>query len=263
MLDMDYLENYYNSFNEDERLLSKHGQVEYITTMKYIHDFLNGTEKVRILEVGAGTGRYSIPLAQEGHSVTAVELIQHNIDVLNSKLTGNEDLTVIQGNALDLSRFADYTFDMTLVLGPMYHLYTKQDKLTALSEAVRVTKQGGIVIVAYCMNETVIIRYVFGKENLRDTIEMIDENWHCKSTPKELFELVRTEEIEELDSALDVERLKLVATDGSTNYIRDKIDEMDEYTFGKWTEYHLATCERQDIIGISDHTLDILRKKQK
>ena len=78
-----------------------------------------------------------------------------------------------------------------------------------------------------------------------------------------LFELVRTEEIAELDSKLDVERLKLIATDGSTNYIRDKIDEMDEYTFGKWTEYHLATCERQDIIGISDHTLDILRKKQK
>ena len=41
------------------------------------------------------------------------------------------------------------------------------------------------------------------------------------------------------------------------------VDEMDEYTFSKWMEYHLATCERQDIIGISDHTLDILRKNQK
>lgn len=258
---MDYLENYYNSFDEDERLLSKHGQVEYITTMKYIHEYLNGAKKARILEVGAGTGRYSIALAREGHSVSAVELIQHNIDVLISKLTGVEDLEAVQGNALDLSRFADGTFDMTLVLGPMYHLYTRQDQFTALSEAVRVTKKGGIIMVAYCMNETVIIRYVFGKANLRDTIDMIDENWHCKSTPKELFELVRTEEIAELDSRLDVERLKLVATDGSTNYIRDKIDEMDGYTFGKWTEYHLATCERQDIIGISDHTLDILRKK--
>ncbi len=258
---MDYLENYYNSFDEDERLLSKHGQVEYITTMKYIHEYLNGAKKARILEVGAGTGRYSIALAREGYSVSAVELIQHNIDVLISKLTGVEDLEAVHGNALDLSRFSDGTFDMTLVLGPMYHLYTRQDQFTALSEAVRVTKKGGIIMVAYCMNETVIIRYVFGKANLHDTIDMIDENWHCKSTPKELFELVRTEEIAELDSRLDVERLKLVATDGSTNYIRDKIDKMDGYTFGKWTEYHLATCERQDIIGISDHTLDILRKK--
>ena len=81
---MDYLENYYNSFDEDKRLLSKHGQVEYITTMKYIHEYLNGAKKARILEVGAGTGRYSIALAREGHSVSAVELIQHNIDVLIS-----------------------------------------------------------------------------------------------------------------------------------------------------------------------------------
>lgn len=260
---MDYLENYYNSFNEDERLLSQHGQVEYITTMKYIHEYLSRTEKARILEVGAGTGQYSIALAREGHSVTAVELIAHNIDVLKSKLTGSEDLEAVQGNALDLSRFGDDTFDMTLVLGPMYHLYKKQDKLTALSEAVRVTKQGGIIMVAYCMNEPVIIRYVFGKDNLLESLAMIDDDWHCKSTPKELFELVRTEEIAELDSLLGVERIKLIATDGASNYMRDKIDEMDEYTFGKWTEYHLAACERQDIIGISDHTLDILRKNQK
>ena len=62
---MDYLENYYNSFNEDERLSPQHGQVEYITTMKYIRDYLERGQKAKILEVGAGTGRYSIPLAQE------------------------------------------------------------------------------------------------------------------------------------------------------------------------------------------------------
>lgn len=260
---MDYLENYYNSFNEDERLLSQHGRIEFITTMKYIHDYLGTSINARILEVGAGTGRYSIPLAQEGHFVTAVELVEHNIEIFNSKLSSIENIEVIQGNALDLSRFTNDTFDITLVLGPMYHLYTKKDKLTALSEAVRVTKQGGIIMVAYCMNEPVIIRYVFGKGNLKNTIDMIDDSWHCKSTPKEIFELVRTEDIAEIDSKLAVERLKIIGTDGVSNYIRDRIDEMDEYTFSKWMEYHLATCERQDIIGISDHTLDILRKNQK
>jgi ubiquinone/menaquinone biosynthesis C-methylase UbiE len=260
---MDYIESYYNSFSEDERLSPQHGQVEYITTMKYIHEYLNGRKSAKIIEIGAGTGRYSIALAREGHSVTAVERVGHNLDVLKSKLTGSEPLEAVQGNALDLSRFGDGTFDLTLVLGPMYHLYTKQDKLRALSEAVRITKQGGIIMVAYCMNEPVIIRYVFGKDNLRETSDMIDADWHCKSTPKELFELVRTEDIAELNSELPVTRLKLIASDGAANYMRDRIDEMDGYTFGKWVEYHLATCERQDIIGISDHTLDILRKDQK
>ena len=228
--------------------------------MKYIHDCLGSCKRASILEVGAGTARYSISLAKEGHIVTALELIEHNLDVLKSKLTGSENIEALQGDALDLSQFSDESFDMTLVLGPMYHLYSKEEKIQALSEAVRVTKRGGFLLVAYCMNEAVIIRYVFGKDNLWNTIDMINDDWHCKSTPKEVFELIRTEEIAELDSFVGAERIKLIASDGVTNYMRDKVDEMDELTFGKFMDFHFATCERQDIIGVSDHTIDILRK---
>lgn len=259
---MDYINDFYNSVNEDERLMSQHGQVEYITTQKYIYDFLRGIEQPKILEVGAGTGRYSVALAQEGYAVTAVELVKHNIDVLKSKLVGNEPIEVMEGNALDLSVFADDAFDMTLVLGPMYHLYSNEDKLRALSEAVRVTKNNGIIMVAYCMNESTIIQHAFLHNNLKRVIEnnMISDDWHCKSEPKELFELIRTEEIAELNSHVNVERIKLIATDGATHYMKEHIDQMDEYTFAKWVEYHLATCERQDTVGASNHTLDILRK---
>ena len=145
---MKELEAYYEAYDEDGRLLLRHGQVEYLTTMKYIHDLLAGDRKARILEVGAGTGRYSVTLANEGFQVTAVELIEHNLEILKKKLRGTEPITVQQGNALDLSVFPDASFDMTLVLGPMYHLYTKEDKLQALSEAVRVTRPGGHLLIA-------------------------------------------------------------------------------------------------------------------
>ena len=79
---MTYLETYYNQYDEEGRLLSRHGQVEYITTMKYIHDCIQESAAKKILEVGAGTGRYSIALPREGFDVTAVELIGHNIDLL-------------------------------------------------------------------------------------------------------------------------------------------------------------------------------------
>ena len=260
---MNYLEDYYSNYNEEGRLLSQHGQVEYRTTMKYIREALGGDKTRRILEIGAGTGRYSVTLAKEGFSVTAVELVAHNLEILKSKLDGTEDITALQGNALDLSRFPDESFDLTLVLGPLYHLYTKEDKLQALSEAARVTKPGGILMVAYCMNEPTVIQYVFGLNKLREVMEglMLTEDWHCISRPEDLFEMVRPEEIAALDAALPVERLKLVATDGATNYLRPMIDGMDAETFEKWMEFHLITCERQDLIGASNHTLDILRKK--
>ena len=260
---MDYLESYYNSYDEEGRLLSRHGSVEYITTQKYIHEALGGNKQKRILEVGAGTGRYSVALAKEGYSVVALELIERNLSILKSKLTGDEQLQALQGNALDLSRFADDSFDLTLVLGPMYHLYTKDEKLRALSEAVRVTKSGGFIMVAYCMNEPTVISYVFGQNKLWETLDadMLTKDWHCISEPKDVFELVRIEDIAELDRAVDVKRVKLIATDGATNYMRALVDGMDEATFSKWVEYHLSVCERQDLIGASHHTLDILQKK--
>ena len=259
---MNLLEEYYNSRDEEKRLLSQHGQVEYLTTMKYIHECLSCFAFPSILEVGAGTGRYSVALAKEGYSVTALELVEHNLDVLKSKLDGTEPITAVQGNALDLSAFRDNSFDVTILLGPMYHLYTLEDKIQALSEAVRVTKPGGYILVAYCMNEPTIIQYVFMANHLKDVMEintLLTEDWHCKSEPKEIFELVRTEDISLLNSKFPLDRIKLVATDGAAHYLSELIDEMDQYTFTKWMEYHFATCERQDLIGASNHTLDILK----
>ena len=260
---MSYLEDYYNNYNEDGRLLSRHGQVEYLTTMKYIRECLASLSEPAILEVGAGTGRYSVTLARQGHRVTAVDLVPHNLEVLRSKLDGSERITVMQGNAMDLSALPDAAFSLTLLLGPMYHLYTREDKLKALSEAVRVTKPGGYLLVAYCMNEPTVIQYVFGMNNLREVMElnMLTPDWHCISEPKDLFELVRTEDIAALDAELPVERLKLIAADGATNYKREFIDGMDDETFARWMDFHFAVCERQDLIGASHHTLDILRKK--
>ena len=258
---MRLLEEYYKNRDEENRLLSQHGQVEYLTTMKYIHDCLSQFDSPRILEVGAGTGRYSVALAKEGYPVTAVELVPHNLDILRSKLDGSEPITAMQGNALDLSAIRDRSFDLTMLLGPMYHLYTLEDKKQAMSEAVRVTKPGGYILVAYCMNEPTIIQYVFLGGHLKEVAEMdlLTDDWHCKSEPKEIFELVRTEEIAQLDSMFPLDRIKLVATDGATHYLSGFIDEMDKETFARWMEYHFATCERQDLIGASNHTLDILK----
>ncbi len=261
---MNYIEEFYNARDEDARLTSKHGSVEYLTTMKYIRESVSGVDDPAILEVGAGTGRYSVTLAKEGYRVTAVELVEHNLDILKSKLDGSERITPVLGNALDLSFLSDGAFDLTMLLGPMYHLYTKEDKLQALREAVRVTKPGGRILVAYCMNEATVIQYVFGMNKLCEVTDsdLLTPDWHCKSDPKEVFELSRTEDIAELDAEIPVKRLKLVAADGASNYKREFVDEMDDETFNKWMEFHFATCERQDLVGASNHTLDILEKNK-
>lgn len=257
----EYLSNYYNNYNEEGRLLSRHGQVEFLTTMRYIEKYL--TPGARILEVGAGTGRYSLALAKQGHAVDAVELIQHNIDIFKNNITPDMYINVRQGNAKDLSCFEDNTFDVTLLLGPMYHLFNEADKLKALSEALRVTKKGGVLLTAYCISDASIICYGFRGGNIDSLINkgLLDtETFKAFSSPAEIFELYRKEDIFGLMEHFDVTRLHYVATDLATNYMREAIDTMDDSTFKLYLKYHFSICERPDMVGATHHSLDIVRK---
>lgn len=164
---MTELEQYYNKFNEEKRLDSRHGKVEFITSMKYIHEYLGGDTTKKILDIGAGTGKYSVALAEEGYDVSAVELVKHNLGLLKAK---NSSVKAYQGNALKLRRFENDTFDVTLLFGPMYHLFTKEDKVRALCEAKRVTKPGGIIFVAYVMNEYSILTYGFKQKHIAECV---------------------------------------------------------------------------------------------
>ena len=85
-----YLNNFYKNYDEDGRLLSRHGMVEYITTMNYIEKYLK--HDMRILEIGAATGRYSHALAQKGYRVDAVELLEHNIEIFKKNTLENKIL---------------------------------------------------------------------------------------------------------------------------------------------------------------------------
>lgn len=262
-MENDILVNFYeNHCNEEERLLSRHGNVEFVTTMKYIKEYLGDDKNAKILELGAATGRYSIALADMGYRVTAVELVEHNLKVLKSKIKQEHRIVAEQGNAMDLSRYEDASFDMTLVLGPMYHLYNLEDKKKVMEEAVRVTKKGGVVMVAYCMNEAVMIHYMFGEKLITDYMEndMFEEGFKCKSKPEEIIDIVRIEDINQVNEGFPVKRDKIIATDGAARYLRHEMPEFTEEEYRLFIEYHLATCERYELLGASDHVLDILQK---
>lgn len=255
------LTEFYSGYDEDGRLLSRHGSVEYLTTMRYIERCLKSG--MRILEIGAATGRYSHALARMGYEVDAVELIQHNIDIFREKTQEGEKVTIRQGNAKDLTEFADEIFDIVLLLGPMYHLFTVEEQMQALREAVRVTKKGGILFAAYCGNDATMVQYCFGRGMLKEEKyrKLVDpETFKASSDPAELFELYRKEDINALVADLPLKRLHYVGTDMATNYMRPVIDGMDDELFEMYLKYHFVICEREDMVGVSHHILDVQRK---
>ncbi|MBQ7338009.1 MAG: class I SAM-dependent methyltransferase [Clostridia bacterium] len=254
--------NYYSSHNEDGRLRAKHGLVEFLTTVHYVERYLKSGMK--ILEIGAGTGRYSHYFAQKGYEVDAVELVEHNIEVFRANTEEGERVTITQGDALDLAHIPDESYDITLLLGPMYHLYTEPEQKQALAETIRVTKTGGIVFAAYCNSDMTMLQYCFMRGMIHQSLAQnkIDtKTYKLYSLPEDVFQLYRKEDVDALMQGFPTTRLHYVGTDMLTRMMNECLDAMDDETFAVYMHYTLSICERPDLIGATNHMLDIFRKE--
>ena len=257
---MNSIKEYYNHYDEDGRLLKKNRRPEYLITMEYIEKYL--FDGANILEIGAGTGRYSIALANKGYDVTAVELVPHNIDIMKKKVKPKYNIKIIEGNAVDLSFLDDETYDIVLLLGPMYHLFTDEDKHAALSEAIRVTKTGGIIYAAYINNDTVMYKLFYTKR-IRNYLDSgnVDENYHGVSNPDMVFELYRKPEIDEMMGRYNnVTRLHFVGVDMLSYLYNNKLNRLNKREFSEYMKFLHTICERDDMTGFSIHMLDVFRK---
>ena len=257
------INGFYNGYGEDTRLSrSRHGQLEYLTTMKYIHQVI--PEKARIIEVGAGTGRYSIALAKEGHDVTAIELAKRNLDLLRQNSKGIENIVSYQGDALDLSRFLDNTFDLTLVLGPLYHLYDERDQQKALDEAIRVTKDGGTIMVAFLSVHAILFDNYLQGNLLAGIEENFTDDYHVKHFTEQLFTGFDVDEFEAQFGNKPVEWIATVGTDSILELAEGREDfAMSDEDFSAFAKYHLHNCEKRELLGSSSHLLYICRKNAK
>ena len=299
---MTKLEQYYNKFHEEHRLTTRHGTVEFLTTLHFISECIkkysesstpapleeNGsqtsttaplvekvsqfktlvdddsklkTSQIKIADIGAGTGRYSVELCHQGYDVTAVELVKHNLEILRSK---HENIKTWQGDARDLHFLPDETFDITLLFGPLYHLHGDENKLKALNEAKRITKKGGYILVAYVMNEYSVISYCFKEHKWAEVQEKngISEDFHILSTENDLYDYVRIEDIDRINAKADLKREKIISADGPADFMRKELNEMTEQEFNAFLDFQLSICERPEIVGAGSHTVDILKRQK-
>ena len=251
---------FYDRADENTRLeRSRHGQLEYFTTMTYIHRYAGRHSKV--LEVGAGTGRYSIALAREGMDGTAVEMVESNLTVLRENSKGLENLRAFQGDAVDLGRFADDSFDLTLILGPMYHLYEPEDIGKAIDEAIRVTKPGGVIFFAFISVYAIMYANYLSGNWSSGQEENFTEDYKVKHFKEQLFTGYDVIEFERLFAEKPVEWITTAGTDGLLEPIEERADfSIPDEDFEKFTAWYLAFTEKRELLGNTNHLLYIGRK---
>lgn len=250
----------YSEYDEDARLVSDRGHnVEYLTTMRYIQKFIKPNAK--ILEIGAATGRYSIALAKMGYDVTAVDLVPKHVEIMKSKTRRLKNFKCMVADALDLSQFADNSFDAVLNFGPMYHLFNKKDKRQAISETLRIAKKNGICMFAYLPCASFVTGYGLRHQCVAHLYSAMDNTGRIKDTPEEVFTCFYIEDFKKMFEKTNTKYLTNVATDGIAYVMREWLEQLTKEDYEAFLNWHFMTCERPDQQGYSSHLLYICRKK--
>ena len=258
------LECVYGDGREGERLTrTRQGQLEYLTTMSYIRRM--APYPCRILELGAGTGAYTVAMAQLGHRVTAVELLERNYELLKENAAPYPNVEAVRGDALDLRRWADDSFHLTLSMGPMYHLYGRGGVDRAIDEAIRVTRPAGILMFAFLSAHAILCNNYLQAEprSFRaGWAENFDRDMRVRHFPEQVFTGYDVAEFEALFQDKPVAHLRTAATDGVLELAEGRSDfAMTDEDFRLFSGYHLCYCEKRELLDSSSHLLYICRKR--
>lgn len=140
--------SYYSTGVEKDRLHTDIFQLEKERTEEIITRYLTD-RKMKILDVGGGTGHYTFWLKEQAHEVHLIDPVRFNIDEAKKQAARGRHIpdSIQLGEARDLP-FEEDTFDIVLLMGPLYHLTRKEERKEALKESLRVLKKGGLLLAA-------------------------------------------------------------------------------------------------------------------
>ncbi len=221
-----------------------------MTTVKYIEEYLTPGRK--ILDVGAGAGEYSLYFAEKGYDVSALELAPANVETFRRKISPAVSVDLVQGNALDLSRYPDRSFDAVLLFGPLYHLHREEDKKRCISEAKRVCKEGGKIFISFISHDMIFLtefsydaRYFLSGDYDKNTFRLNDFPFvfHTLSECRSLLQ------------SCGLKLLHQVASDGVSELMAEKINAMEKESYEQYLRYHFYICEKSEFLGMTNHLL--------
>ncbi len=262
------VESFYNSSPETEWDRMDRHKMEFLTTLRAMREFIPAAST--ILDVGGGPGRYTIELAKDGHIVTLLDLSSGNVELakkkaveLNAPVAG-----FVCGNALDLSRFTDSSFDAVLLMGPLYHLTDPSDRDRAIREALRVLRSGGLLIASFITRYSVYIDLLksYPQEIERQAAayeRLMESGVHIPAEQNPGFTdafFIHPMDVEPLMAAHGLIKLRLAVAEGLVATVEPAVNSLPGEQFNAWVE----VCYRLGVDpvtwGAGEHMLYVGRK---
>lgn len=263
--------DYYSSFDEWGRLDRE--PLEFIINLHYIKKYMPSAGKV--LDNGAGPGKYAMELAKLGYTVTLSDITPKLVEVAMEKAAELELTEQFDGfhnlNAIDLEGIPNENYDVSLMLGPLYHLQKEEERISAVKELHRVTKQDGLVFVAFQSRMRMTINSLQSPQQWKpndnmNTINEFFENGIFNHSDKGRFTGAYYFNIDEIQPFMETNGFESIDLIGSSSIAAMLTAEQQQF----WTRqegnerlinFLISKANDPSILGISSHLLYIGKRK--
>ena len=262
------IRNHYdeNPRKEWDRLQKRFPHEKYVTTRMMDRYIKPGDT---ILDIGGGPGQYSVHYAKQGHPVTLLDLSPGNVRFAKQKARQyGARITALEGNALDLSRFPDASFDVVFLMGPLYHLLEEENRKQALREAVRVLKPGGYLFSSFILMFGGVI---YGMREIPQTIlwpeeqPLFDVTAKGESISFEAFTYAWMTSVKDAKALLaSIPGLRTETVFGQESILSPYANILakapKKIRMG-WYDYAVRFCDKEDYLTHTEHLMIVSRKE--
>lgn len=266
---IDIIKAYYDAAPQMEWDRTHEGRIEYIITTRVLDRYIKKGDK--ILDVGGGSGRYSIWLSSLGCDVTLFDLSEGNVRFAENKAKElGVKLKTICGNAMDKNLYPDEYYDHILVMGPMYHIYNEADRRCVIENALQHLKPNGKIYIAFINLFAGMLYYLDETfQGLKDELDSGNGYGECivenKSWQGEAFTEARFEalpEIKRFCNSFGLKQLTLFGQEGFLGGYITKIEALEEPHKSIWIDYAYKMCELEDYLSMSAHIMYVGEKTE-
>ena len=262
---MSNVENFYDQNAREEWDRLERHKIEFQMTMRALAEFLPAAP-ARLIDIGSGPGRYAVSLAQRGYRVTLVDLSGASLELAKQKATeaGVELAGFVHANALDLSAFPEAGFDSALLLGPLYHLHKLEERQTALEQARRLLKPGGLIFASFItrfasFRDAAVHGYSYVLDDPADTERLLATgiNYDGKGFTDAYF--AHPDEVIPLAESAGFTTLRLMGCEGVLADHEEYVNSLIGADHDFWLDINYRMAQEPSLLGASDHLLYIGR----
>ncbi|MGL5616575.1 MAG: class I SAM-dependent methyltransferase [Sarcina sp.] len=256
-----------NCINELNRLDDPYNRIEFFSTLYMIKKYF--PKEGTIFDIGSGPGRYSLELLKKNYDVTMMDISANSITLAKNNIesSGFKAKNYICGDARHLNFELENQYDGILLLGPMYHIQEKKERINLLKECKRILKPNGVIIISYINTLGILKVGVSDFYKEFTDLDNIYNYFFCSSydSKNSFTDIYCTTSEEAIEEVIDSD-LEILSYAGAESFLSGMMEKITSHYINEREVYlnllkvAVEKCEMKEFRDATEHLLIVAKK---